>query len=96
MGGDESSAAAASPPLAPHTIDRSGALASNSDEDPPRLSADADAATAQNDDSLTDAPIRPRTLLQFGIRKEKKFTDGTMCYGLLVANGETNNLDEAL
>jgi hypothetical protein len=81
-----------------HTADGSGAPAANSDEDSPRLSADVDAAAAQNNDAPapTDAPVRPRTHLQSGIRKEKKFTDGTVRYGLLAANGEPNNLEEAL
>jgi histone deacetylase 1/2 len=43
-----------------------------------------------------EAPSHPRTRLQSGIRKEKQFTDGTIRYGLLAANGEPNNLEEAL
>jgi hypothetical protein len=42
------------------------------------------------------APLRPRTRSQSGIRKEKQFTDGTVRYGLFAANGEPNNLEEAL
>ena len=42
------------------------------------------------------SPPRPRTRLQAGIRKPKHFTDGTVRYGLLAANGEPNNLEEAL
>jgi len=34
--------------------------------------------------------------LQARIRKPKHFTDGTVRYGLLAANGEPNNLEEAL
>jgi hypothetical protein len=43
-----------------------------------------------------EAPSRPRTRLQSGIHKEKQFTDATIRYGLLAANGEPNNLEEAL
>jgi histone deacetylase 1/2 len=43
-----------------------------------------------------EAPSRPQTRLQSGIHKEKQFTDGTIRYGLLAANGEPNNLEEAL
>jgi histone deacetylase 1/2 len=47
-------------------------------------------------EAQNDAPVLPRTRLQSGIRKEKQFTDGTVRYGLLAANGEPNNLEEAL
>jgi histone deacetylase 1/2 len=47
-------------------------------------------------EAQNDAPVRPHTRLQSGIRKEKQFTDGTVRYGLLAANGEPNNLEEAL
>jgi hypothetical protein len=47
-------------------------------------------------EAQNDAPVRPRTRLQSGIRKEKQFTDVTVRYGLVAANGEPNNLEEAL
>jgi hypothetical protein len=39
---------------------------------------------------------RPSTHLQVGICKPKTYTDGTVRYGFLAANGEPNTLDEAL
>ena len=42
------------------------------------------------------SPPCPRTRLQARIHKPKHFIDGTVRYGLLAANGEPNNLEEAL
>lgn len=47
-------------------------------------------------DQHGSSPPRVRTWLQVGIRKPKQFTDGTIRYGLLAANGEPNNVEEAL
>ena len=45
---------------------------------------------------LVQVPVRPRTRLQDGIRKAKKYSDGTVRYGFLTATGEPNTVDEAL
>jgi hypothetical protein len=45
---------------------------------------------------LPAVPVRPSTRLQYGIRKPKVYTDGTIRYGLLTSSGEPNHLDEAL
>ncbi|XP_072149133.1 retrovirus-related Pol polyprotein from transposon RE2 isoform X2 [Setaria viridis] len=42
------------------------------------------------------ASTRPRMHAQGGIRKPRVYTDGTIRYGLLAANGEPNTLHEAL
>jgi len=39
---------------------------------------------------------RPKTRLQSGIRKEKRYTDGTVKYSFLTSTGEPQNLSEAL
>lgn len=39
---------------------------------------------------------RPLTRLQDGIRKEKRYTDGTIRYGCLLTNGEPSDLADAL
>ncbi len=36
-----------------------------------------------------DAPVRPKTRLQSGIRKEKIYTDGTVKWGCFSALGES-------
>lgn len=43
-------------------------------------------------------PVQPphRTRLQSGIRKPRKFTDGTVRYGLFTSTGEPDTLKEAL
>ncbi|KAK1698711.1 hypothetical protein QYE76_015408 [Lolium multiflorum] len=41
-------------------------------------------------------PPRPRTRLQQGIRQPKKYTDGTVRYGMLASSGEPRNLPAAL
>ena len=47
--------------------------------------------------SVTPAtPLRPRTRLQDGIRKEKVYTDGTVKYGFLTSTGEPNTIGEVL
>jgi hypothetical protein len=43
-----------------------------------------------------EAPERPRTRLQDGIRRPKVYNDGTICYGCFASSGEPQNLDEAL
>jgi hypothetical protein len=42
------------------------------------------------------SPPGPRTHLQKGIRNPKKYTDGTVRYGLLSSTGEPRNLPDAL
>jgi transposase InsO family protein len=65
----------------------SGAAGASLDDDSPRLPVPSPPAAHHP---------RPHTRLQSGIRKPKQFTDGTIKYGLLAANGEPNTLDEAL
>jgi histone deacetylase 1/2 len=73
---------------APHIeVDLPG---SSAPDDAPNL------VSPEQQNPAPEAPPRPRTRLQSGIRKEKQFTDGTVRYGLLAANGEPNNLEEAL
>jgi hypothetical protein len=42
------------------------------------------------------SPLRIRTRLQQGIRKPKRYTDGTVRYGLFSSTGEPSTLSEAL
>jgi histone deacetylase 1/2 len=42
------------------------------------------------------SPLRGRTRLQSGIRKQKIYTDGTVRYGLLTATGEPTSTQDAL
>jgi hypothetical protein len=44
----------------------------------------------------SDSALPPRTRLQDGIRKPKKYTDGTVRYAFLSTSGEPYNLQEAL
>jgi hypothetical protein len=46
--------------------------------------------------SAAAPPAGPRTRLQQGIRQPKKYTDGTVCYGMLASTGEPRNLSTAL
>jgi hypothetical protein len=41
-------------------------------------------------------PSPPRKRLQKGIRHPKKYTDGTVWYGMLSSTGEPSNMTEAL
>jgi hypothetical protein len=71
----------------------------NLKEDLPGSSAEAAAAdlpATAPDNTIAADPSQPRTHLQSGIRKEKRFTDGIVWYGILVTDGEPNNLEEAL
>lgn len=47
-------------------------------------------------EASSTAQPRPKTRLQSAITKPKKFTDGTVRYGLFCSTGEPKNLDEAL
>jgi hypothetical protein len=55
-------------------------------------------AANSSDESVEPAasPPRVRTRLQKGIRNPKKYTDGTVRYGMLGSTGEPNKLSEAL
>jgi histone deacetylase 1/2 len=46
--------------------------------------------------SAAAPPAGPRTRLQQGIRQPKKYTDGTVRYGMLASTGEPRNLSAAL
>jgi histone deacetylase 1/2 len=46
--------------------------------------------------SAAAPPAGPRTRLQQGIRQPKKYTDGTVRYGMLASTGEPRNLSTAL
>jgi hypothetical protein len=102
--GEAGSSTAAAPSttleLAPHDSPGSGAAAAPIEEDPAGSDAVVDVVppepTQAGPPPEAEAPLRPRTRLQSGIRKEKQFTDGTVRYGLLAANGEPNNVEEAL
>lgn len=56
--------------------------------EPPEASAEAGHSTPP--------VLRPRTRLQDGIRKEKRYTDGTIRYACLLSNGEPSDLNDAL
>jgi histone deacetylase 1/2 len=46
--------------------------------------------------SAAASPAGPRTRLQQGIRQPKKYTDGTVRYGMLASTREPRNLPAAL
>jgi histone deacetylase 1/2 len=99
-GGHGSFTAEPSATLAPHGSGRSAAPAPSTEADPPGSSTVDDGATnlvqPDHHNVVPDAPLRPRTSSQSGIRKEKQFTDDTVRYGLFAANGEPNSLEQAL
>jgi histone deacetylase 1/2 len=95
-GGHGSSADESATTLAPHGVGGSAAPAPSTEADLPGSSAVDDGALDLVPPAVPDAPLRPKTRSQSGIRKEKQFTDGTVRYGLFAANGEPNNLEEAL
>ena len=72
----------------PSTMPRNLRLSSEGKQDPnSEVQSTAPATTNTN---------RPRTRLQDGIRKEKKYTDGTVKYGFLTSTGEPTSTEEAL
>jgi histone deacetylase 1/2 len=87
--------AAPSSPLTSQAVDGSSAPSLDPEVDSHGLSVEPDPVEPQVE-AQNDAPVRPHTRLQSGIRKEKQFTDVTVRYGLVAANGEPNNLEEAL
>jgi histone deacetylase 1/2 len=63
--------------------------------------AASDTEHSDNDDHVGSPPViqppsPPRTRLRQGISKPKKYTDGTVRYGMLSSTGEPCNLKEAL
>jgi hypothetical protein len=102
--GDNRQPATASPALSP------GASPTASRHEPmqaPRSStaggsgattAAAPSATipATHSDASPEQNQRPRTRLQSGIVRPKKFTDGTIRYGMYSSTGEPSDLNEAL
>jgi histone deacetylase 1/2 len=54
------------------------------------------ATSADSPPAPPPPPPGPRTHLQQGIRQPKKYTDGTIRYGMLSSTGEPRNLPDAL
>jgi hypothetical protein len=84
----------------PHVQDNSdisfGTADSNGDSAASNHATAGSPAEDIPESSPVPEPQEPRTRLQKGIRRPKKYTDGTVRYGMFTSTGEPSGLAEAL
>jgi hypothetical protein len=99
LGGRKPSPGARSPSSSSRGVPASAATRSSSDSEadvsPANRSNSASGSSVATPSAVAPETHQYRTRLQQGIKKPKKYTDGTIRYGLSTV-GEPNNLTEAL